>query len=416
MFRTEALREVFSSIRQNKIRTLLAGFGVAWGIFILVILLGVGQGFRNGVMSLFDLFAQKSMYVYGGKTSLKYRNMKEGMEVSFDERYLRALQNRYASITAISPETAMPGVSIAYRDHSMNATVTGVDADYFRIKLLRPERGGRLLNRLDMLRRREVAVIGAGIEQMLFGRQQALGKYIDINNVSYRVIGILKGDDLFSLQERNSVYIPFGTFQQHLAAEESFNSFCMILHPNTDTRNFETEMKNFVAHKSDFDPEDPQAVFIANIEAQTSSFDSLFNGLDILVWVIGICFLLSGIVGICNIMLVIVKERTNEIGIRKAVGALPNSIIGLILFESVTITLLAGIFGIVSGIGALFLVDLGIESLTDTPIMSQTAVDVPVILFALFVLVLSGLIAGLFPAIRAVQIMPVDAIRYENRG
>ncbi len=175
MFRTEALREVFSSIRQNKIRTLLAGFGVAWGIFIPVILLGVGQGFRNGVMSLFDLFAQKSMYVYGGKTSLKYRNMKEGMEVSFDERYLRALQNRYASITAISPETAMPGVSIAYRDHSMNTTVTGVDADYFRIKLLRSERGGRLLNSLDMLRRREVAVIGAGIEQMLFGRQQALG-------------------------------------------------------------------------------------------------------------------------------------------------------------------------------------------------------------------------------------------------
>lgn len=135
-----------------------------------------------------------------------------------------------------------------------------------------------------------------------------------------------------------------------------------------------------------------------------------------MVWVIGICFLLSGVVGICNIMLVIVKERTNEIGIRKAVGALPNAIIGLILSESVTITLLAGIFGIVSGIGALYLIDLGIESLTDTPIMSRTAINFPVILFALCVLVLSGLAAGLLPAIRAVQIMPVDAIRYENRG
>lgn len=416
MFRSEAIQEVFSSIRHNKVRTLLAGFGVAWGIFILVILLGIGQGFRDGVMSMFDIFAQKSMYVYGGRTSLKYRNMKEGMEVSFDEGYLRALKNRYAAITALSPEITLPNTTIAYRDHETPCTVTGVETDYFQIKLLRPECGGRLLNQLDTRYDREVAVIGEGVEQTLLGRQSALGRHIAIGGVYYKVVGILKGDDLFSLQERNSVYIPFGTFCRNLSPEGRFSSFCMILNPNTDTRAFETELKNYIAHKSGFDVDDAQAVFVANIEAQTSSFDSLFNGLEILIWIIGICFLLSGIVGICNIMLIIVKERTNEIGIRKAVGALPTAIISLILSEAITITLLAGVFGIILGTGVLYLIDFGIESLTDTLIMARTTIELPVVLFALCVLVLSGIVAGLFPAIRAAQIMPVDAIRYENRG
>lgn len=190
----------------------------------------------------------------------------------------------------------------------------------------------------------------------------------------------------------------------------------MMLNSRTDTRKFETELKYYIAYKSGFDIEDTQAVFIANIEAQTSSFESLFNGLKILIWGIGICFLLSGIVGICNIMLIIVKERTNEIGIRKAVGALPTTIINLVLSEAVTITMLAGVIGIILGTGVLYLIDLAVQSLADTSVMAQTSIDIPIILFAVLVLVLSGIIAGLFPAIKAAQIMPVDAIRYENRG
>ena len=416
MFQSEAIREVFNSIRQNKIRTILAGFGVAWGIFILVILLGVGQGFQNGVMSMFDIFAQKSMYVYGNRTSLKYRNMKEGMEVLFDKEYLHALHKRYAAINAISPEIMQPNMGIIYKEKNTFATITGVESDYFHIKLLQPKSGGRLFNAFDIRQGRDVVIIGEGIEQTLFGKKSSLGCNVNIGGTIFKIVGVLKSDNLFSIQERNSVYIPFGSFTRNITKNAHFNSFCMMLNSRTDTRKFETELKYYIAYKSGFDIEDTQAVFIANIEAQTSSFESLFNGLKILIWGIGICFLLSGIVGICNIMLIIVKERTNEIGIRKAVGALPTTIINLVLSEAVTITMLAGVIGIILGTGVLYLIDLAVQSLADTSVMAQTSIDIPIILFAVLVLVLSGIIAGLFPAIKAAQIMPVDAIRYENRG
>lgn len=416
MFRSEAIREVFNSIRQNKIRTILAGFGVAWGIFILVILLGVGQGFQNGVMGMFDIFAQKSMYIYGNRTSKKFKNMKEGMEVLFDKEYLHTLHERYAAIEAISPEIMLPNIGVAYKEKNSFATITGVEADYFHIKLLQPKSGGRLFNALDILQGRDVVIIGEGIEQTLFGKRNSLGCNLNIEGTMYKIIGVLKSDNLFSIQERNSVYIPFGSFSRNLNKDARFSSFCMMLKPRANTREFETELKNYIAYKSGFDIEDAQAIFIANIEAQTSSFESLFNGLKILIWGIGICFLLSGIVGICNIMLIIVKERTNEIGIRKAVGALPTTIINLVLSEAVTITMLAGVIGIMLGTGVLYLIDLAIESMADTSVMAQTSINIPVVIFALFVLVLSGIIAGLFPAIKAAQITPVDAIRYENRG
>lgn len=416
MFQSEAIWEVFNSIRQNKVRTILAGFGVAWGIFILVILLGVGQGFRNGVMGMFDIFAQKSMYVYGNRTSLKHKNMKEGMEVLFDKDCLHTLHSRYTSITAISPEIMRPNTTVAYKDQSISSTITGVEAGYFRIKLLQPQSGGRLFNTLDIRQNRNVAIIGEGIEQSLFGKKSALGHNIDIGGAFFMIIGVLKSDNIFSIQERNSIYIPFGSYVQNFNKEARFSSFCMILHPRTNTQEFEMELKNYLAYKSGYDVEDSQAVFVANIEAQTSSFESLFNGLKILIWGIGICFLLSGIVGICNIMLIIVKERTNEIGIRKAVGAQPTTIINLVLTEAVTITMIAGIIGIVLGAGVLYLIDLAIEAVTDTSVMAQTSINIPVVIFALIILVLSGIIAGLLPAIKAAQITPVDAIRYESRG
>lgn len=416
MFQSEAVREVFSSISQNKVRTILAGFGIAWGIFILVVLLGVGQGFQNGVMSIFDIFARKSIYVYGNRTSVKYKNMKEGMEVFFNKEHINILQQRYAAIKAISPEISRPNTVIAFHEKNTYCSITGVDADYFQIKVLQIQSGGRLFNTLDIKKKRNVTIIGKGIEQKLFGKRSALGSKINIDGTFYRVIGVLKNENIFSIQERNSVYIPFCSYVQNFAKESRFVSFCMMLHPKADTKKFETELKNYLAYKLGYDVEDAQAIFIANIEAQTSSFESLFKGLKILIWSIGICFLLSGVVGVCNIMLVTVKERTNEIGIRKAVGALPITIINLVLSEAITITTLAGIMGIVFGTAVLYLIDFVIKSLTDTSIMAQTSINIPVILFALAVLVLSGIIAGLFPAIKAAQVMPVDAIRYENRG
>ncbi|MBR5959303.1 MAG: ABC transporter permease [Salinivirgaceae bacterium] len=413
----ETLSEIINSIRQNKVRTVLAGFGVAWGIFILVVLLGAGEGFRKGVMLMFSSFAQKSMYVYGGTTSQAYKNIGEGVPITFDDRYLAELQMRYSDeIRAISPQiSTYSTVKNAERVETFN--ISGVSSAFFRVRLLEAKRGGRIFNLFDTQRKRNVAVIGENVANSLFGKKQALNKNVEIAGEYFQIVGIIKNDNIFSVSDVNSVYIHYDNYLRCFGYSLTFNSFCLLLNNDVNTTDFEQELKNYIAYKSNFDKEDSQALYVSNIEAQTSSFESLFNSINVVIWIVGLCFLLSGIVGICNVMLIIVKERTNEIGIRQAVGAEPHSIVSLIMAESVVITLSAGLVGILLGYGALQIIDLLIGALvSEQSIMSQTELNIPMVIFALWVLVLSGIAAGLFPAIKASRIMPVDAIRFENRG
>lgn len=295
------------------------------------------------------------------------------------------------------------------------AAVKGVNSDYFRIKVLKVGKG-RSINHLDDVRARNVAVIGEGMEQTLFGREEGIGKMIQIAGSPYLVKGVLTSDDLFSMQERNSIYIPSSAFISDFNSEGTLNSFCMTLSGNANTSEIEGDLKGYLSHTYGFAAEDDQAVYIANIETQTKVFEGLFNGVETLIWIVGICLLLSGIVGVCNVMLIIVKERTNEIGIRKAVGATSGSVISMILAESLTITFIAGVFGMMFGILAVMLADKVILPMLDMEIMDKLQINLPAALAALAVLCISGVLAGLFPAIKASQIMPVDAIRYENRG
>lgn len=420
MLNSEILSEVYNSIRQNRARTILAGFGVAWGIFILVILLGVGEGFQSGVTSLFSAFAQKSMSIYGDYTSVKYNNIKEGQLISFDSYYLQTLRRRYGEdITAISPEAYNSEAAVKFKNKTKTTTVQGVSSDYFKINLLKYDKGGRNFNIIDEQRGRNVAVLGDQIAKELFVNEEALNQFINIDGNLYRVVGVIKGNDMFGMQKRNAIYIPYSRFLINFNKHDEFNSFSLILNNNVNTFGFEKELRDYIAYKSGFDRNDRQAVYIYNFESETSTFESLFAGLKILIWGIGICFLLSGIVGICNIMLVIVKERTNEIGIRKAVGALPKSIIRLVLTESVIITFLSGLIGLLLGMGLLFLVNIVLASMVDetkTSLLTEVIFNFPATIFALVVIVISGILAGLFPAIRASKITPVNAIRYENRG
>lgn len=415
MFNTENISEIWHSIRQNKIRTILAGFGVAWGILILVILLGVGQGFQNGVMKLFNAFAQKSIYVYGGATSEQYKNIKEGAKILFDETFIHTLQSRYDAIEAISPEITYPGLLVKNKDKTAHFRVSGIYEDYFKIKILKVQDKGRLFTPVDNINKRRVAVIGESVANSLFPKEDAIFNYIEISGELFQVIGILKNEDIFSAAEINSIYIPFSTFTETVTSESTFSSFSLLLNEKTNTIKFEEELKHFIAYKYQFSSSDSQALYIANFETQTSSFESLFRGLKVLIWIVGICFLLSGIVGICNVMLIVVKERTNEIGIRMAVGALPNSIVNLIITESILITTFAGFVGFLLGGGLLFIIDMLINS-EEGGVLEKTELNIPVILLAICVLIIAGFIAGLFPAVKASQVAPVDAIRYENRG
>ncbi|MDR0604227.1 MAG: ABC transporter permease [Bacteroidales bacterium] len=411
----EILREIYHSIRQNKVRTILSGFGISWGILILVVLLGTGEGFRSSVMNLFSIFAQKSLYVYGGMTSEKHRNIKEGQEIRFDEKYLGQLKNRYPEIEAVSPETS---VSLTVQNEAKNGTfrITGVNEDYMKIKILRAKEGGRLFSRADIENERNVAIIGENTETVLFGKKTGIEKYINISGIFFRVIGVLENDNIFSASEINSVYVPYSSYTRTINSNTEFSAFCLSLEQNADSKKFEEEMRNYIAHQSHFSVNDKQALYIANFETQTSAFESLFRGLRLFIWAVGVCFLISGIVGISNIMFVTVKERTNEIGIRLAVGAMPGSIVSLILLESVIITTISGLLGLVSGKGILMFINWLLTMRENDTFIKQMSFDAGASLMALFILVIAGVIAGAFPAIKASAIEPVEAIRYENRG
>ncbi|MDR0891983.1 MAG: ABC transporter permease [Mediterranea sp.] len=411
----ELIEEIYFSIRQNKTRTFLSGFGISWGILILVILLGTGKGFQEAIMNMLSAFAQKSIYVYGGVTSMKYHNIKEGRTILFDAKYLQFLKSRYPEIEAISPEVSA-FIPVQSGDKTGSYKVCGVNDEYMHIRILRVKEEGRLINKKDMEQKRNVAIIGEQVAKALFGRKDALHQQVNISGLYYTVIGILRNEDIFGAAEINSIYVPISSYQANISGSKEFNAFCLCLTQDTDSKAFESNLKGYISHQSDFSVKDDRAVYISNFETQTSAFENLFKGIRLFIWGVGICFLISGIVGICNIMLVVVKERTNEIGIRLAVGAIPRSIIQLMLFESIAITTVSGIVGLIIGKGVLMFIDWLLTLSESNLIMQKTDLDFQTAIVALAILVVSGIAAGAFPAIKAANIEPVDAIRYENRG
>lgn len=411
---SRTFRGAFQSIRQNRLRSCLAGFGIAWGILLLIVFLGIGNGFKEGVMKLFDGFAQKSLFIYGGRTSVSHRQIAAGTNIEFDKDIVLEIKKRYPSILYSSEMLNSQGQYVSYREESFVSPVQGVSPEYFRINILGIKEG-RQFNLLDEGKCRNVAVIGESVEQLLFKKENPLGRSINISGVLFKVVGILGSDNLFSMSERNSIYIPASSFQSNFSTEKKVQSFCLSLDAKADVNAIEKDIHSYLAYRYGFSPDDEQAVYISNIESQTAAFDSLFNGLEILIWIVGVCLLLSGIVGVCNVMLIIVKERTNEIGIRKAVGATQGSIISMILSESVTITVLAGAAGVALGFLLVLLGDKVILPMLNVEIMDKLVISVPAIALAFVILCICGVLAGLFPAIKASQIAPVNAIRYDNR-
>ena len=366
-------------------------------------------------MKMFNAFAQKSLFVYGGQTSVAGTTMSENTQIVFDKGVVDLVKQRYGSVMNASPEMSLPTISVSSAGEMTSASVKGVNDDYFDIKIL-DVTNGRRINHLDIVNYRNVAVIGDGVQKSLFSMRDAIGKNVEISGALFKVVGILSSESIFSMQERNTVYIPSTTFLDNFDSEGNISSFCLALSSDANTSAIEKDLRSYLAYRYGFDPHDKQAVYVANIEKQTESFESLFRGLEALIWVVGICLLLSGIVGVCNVMLIIVKERTNEIGIRKAVGATSRSIISMILTESVTITFISGVIGIVAGALLVMIADKVILPALNTKVLDNIQINIPVVLAAFVILCLSGVVAGLFPALKASQISPVDAIRYENRG
>ena len=410
MFIIDRWEEIFSTIRKNKLRTFLTGFSVAWGIFMLIILLGSGRGLENGVRDQFESSAVNTLWVWGGETSMAYKGFKPGRDISFENSDYDEVKRSVKGIEYIAGRSYVWGDNtISYKNEFGNFDIRCVHPDYGiieKVKLLE----GRFVNPFDIKNNQKVVSIGIAAKEALFKDKPALGEYINIKGVPFKVVGIFEDDDGRQDNQR-AVYIPLITAQKVFMDRERVSTIAVTVESREveDSKRMEDDIRTRLANKHQFDKEDKQAMFIWNGVEEFKKFIDLFAAIRIFVWIIGIGTIIAGIVGVSNIMMIAVKERTKEIGIRKSLGATPSSIIMLIMQESVFITGFAGYIGLVLGIGLLELVSPHIQ----TEFFRNPDANLGVAVSATVVLIIAGIIAGYVPAKRAASIKPVEALRDE---
>lgn len=416
MFDIDKWQEIIGTIRKHPLRTLLTAFGVFWGIFMLVILLGAGKGLENGVNQNFSHIAKNTMWIWGGRTSTPYKGMKPGRSIKFSNDDYEAMKREMPELLYIAPGTSLSGdYSVNYKNKSGAFRVGG---DMPAINQVRPMKfpEGRFINENDVLHNRKVAVIGNRVKEVFFGDQSSIGEYIQIKGVYFLVIGTFESENMggSGRDDSEKIYIPLTTLQNTFNAQDRITSFAITPKDGVDPIEVEEKVKLFLASRHLVSPEDKNAVGGWNSGKESQKINGLFWGITIFIWGVGIMTIIAGIVGVSNIMLIIVKERTKEIGIRKALGATPWSIISLILQESIFITAFAGYFGLVAGV---FTVEAFRNSMdgvdTKNSYFVNPYVDMNVAIVATLLLVLSGALAGLIPALKAARINPIEALRAE---
>lgn len=409
MFDLDKWSEIFSTIKKNKLRTFLTGFSVAWGIFMLMILLGSGRGLENGVSKEFSSSATNTIWIWNGQTSLPYKGLKPGRNIQLKNDTYEAVK-KVKGIGASSSRYDMRRNNlVSYKKESGTFGIRSVLPDYLSIEKLTIV-DGRYINNLDIKEYRKVVVISTQVQDALFKKEPPIGKYIKINDVNFKVVGVFTD---FEQRDENMrlVYIPLSTANRVFSANNNINDIAITVGDATaeESKVIETMAKAKIAEIHKFDVSDPRAIGSWNSLEQFTRFQRLFKGISLFIWIIGFGTIVAGIVGVSNIMMIVVKDRTKEIGIRKAMGATPWSIISLILQEAVLITSFAGYFGLVLGVVLLETIGSKIES----NFFSQPSVDLNIALYALALLVLSGAVAGFIPARKAAAIKPIEALRDE---
>jgi putative ABC transport system permease protein len=412
MFEIDKWQEIYSTVQKNKLRTFLTGFSVAWGIFMLIILLGSGTGLENGVHEQFKGGALNGVWISSGITSLQYKGLKVGRKIKFTNEDYQSVKQATQGADRISARLFLGNRLTSYKDEYGSFFLSPCHPDYGYIKELSIIQG-RFLNNLDIDEFRKVAVIGEKVKSGLFkhGDTVALGKYINISGVLFKVVGVFhdysRNDD-----EQRRIYIPVSTAQRVFKGENVINQISYTTGKKTpeEADAMVKSSKLALAKMHTFDPEDERAIDIWNKSEEVRKFNALFTGIRLFIWIIGIGTIIAGIVGVSNIMMIVVKERTKEIGIRKALGATPWSIIGLIMQEAIVITGVAGYIGLVLGVGLLELIS---TKMPETEFFKNPEANFSVAISATILLVFAGAIAGFFPAMKAAAVKPVEALRDE---
>ncbi len=414
MFNIERWQEIFESISKNRLRTFLTGISVASGIFILVILLGAGKGLQNGIEKQFERDAAGTIEVWSGTTTKEYKGLNPGRQVQLrNSDYSQSVQKFEDKLDIRSSSYNFWGSLISYGKESGSYQFRGVDPDYGLVENLTIIKG-RFVNSKDIENNEKVAVIGMKIKTDLFKEKEALGEEILIKNISFKVIGIFT--DPGGEREEARAYLPRTTVQRTYGGGDKISNLFFTLKKTNDydealaqSEKFTQDLKDLLKSKNVVAPDDEGGVGVYNSVKDAKQFYDLNLYIRLFFWWVGICTIIAGVVGVSNIMLIIVKERTKEIGIRKALGASPFSIITMILHESIFITTISGFCGL---LGSLLLLEF-VGPMVQSEYFRNPEVDFNVALTTLFLLVFAGAMAGFFPAYRAAKIKPIVALRDE---
>lgn len=412
-------QEIYGTIKRNKLRTLLTGFAVAWGIFMLIVLLGAGNGLIHAFEKSSSARALNSIKIYPGWTGKPYDGLKEGRRIQLDNKDLDATMEHFSdNIISVGASQWQSNVNLSYGQEYVNLSLEGVYPNFTEVESVKST-DGRFINDIDLKERRKVIVLHTKTAEILFGKSKTepIGKFVNADGVSYQVVGLYTdpGD-----QGSSEAYIPFSTLQVIYNKGDKLNNLTFTTKGLTTIETneaFEAAYRKVMGAKHRFDPSDNSALWIWNRFTNYLQSQNAMGILRTAIWVIGIFTLLSGIVGVSNIMLITVKERTREFGIRKALGAKPFSILWLIIVESVTITTLFGYIGMVAGIAATeWMNKVAGEQTVDVGMFSETVflnptVDISIAIQATLTLVVAGTLAGFFPAKKAVSIRPIEALR-----
>ena len=420
MFDYDKWHEIFQTLRKNKLRTFLTMFGVFWGIFMLVILMGSGNGLENGVAVEFSGWATNSGFLWSNRTTMPYDGLQPGRFIRFTNDDTEALRSKVKNLDNLAPRVIMgrrsTGNNIVHGNKSGAFRVYGDYPDYQKVQIV-DILNGRHLNKLDILEKRKVAVIGNHIAKVLFEKDEnPVGQYIQVNTIYFKVVGVFRSKRKAEQADRDeqTVYVPFSTFQQAFNYGNRVNWFAFTAKPGIMVSELEKDIVKVLNERHHIHPDDKNALGTENLEEEFGKVSRLFNGIDIFVWIVGVGTLLAGVIGVSNIMLIIVKERTKEIGIRKSLGATPMSIVSMIIQESTFITLVAGYIGIFLGTLILAGVSYAIEMLElDNMMFKNPEISWQTALVALVVLVASGMLAGLIPARKAAKVNPIIALHAE---
>lgn len=421
MFDRDNWNEILEALTANTFRTILTAFGVFWGIFILVILLAAGNGLENGVKKGFDGIATNTMFMWTQTTSKPYKGLPKTRDFDFRNSDVDALKQSFPDLLYVSPRNQLGGFegsNNVVRGTKMAAyTIYG---DYPELIKQQPMDiiKGRFVNQQDILLRRKVAVIGQGVIAELYSKgEEVIGTYIKMNGVNFMVVGIYNSkaqNNGNSESEQKNIFVPFTAFQQAFNYGDRVGWMAITANDNTSITKLKADIIKLIKSRHSIHPDDDRAVGNFDLFEEFSKVQDLFMILKFIAYFVGTLVLLSGVIGISNIMLIVVKERTKEIGIRRALGATPSAIRSQILSEAIFLTIVAGMFGIATATGVIWVINMVLDSMPSEGMMfANPSVDLSVVFVALLILVGSGLLAGFIPAQTAINVKPVDALRTE---